>query len=159
VQQIQLSQKETMFLGDLKSYELLCIQKYGKYSEEAQDPLLRQIFQDLNSREQQHLRTIEQIMGGQAPTMNQGGQGQSQPQNLMQNLQANKSQQGFQSDAYLCNDLLASEKHAADAYNTAIFEFQDTNVRQALNHIQKEEQEHGEVLFNYMKTKGMYNVQ
>jgi len=44
-------------------------------------------------------------------------------------------------------------------YNISIFEFADANVRQALNHIQKEEQQHGEGIFNYMKSHGMYNVQ
>ncbi|WP_215828784.1 spore coat protein [Pelorhabdus rhamnosifermentans] len=34
-----------------------------------------------------------------------------------------------------------------------------TGVRQALNHIQKEEQEHVEGIFNYMNSHGMYNVQ
>ncbi|HBM76400.1 MAG TPA: spore coat protein, partial [Clostridiaceae bacterium] len=37
--------------------------------------------------------------------------------------------------------------------------FRDPNMRQALNHIQKEEQEHGEAIYNYMESKGMYNVQ
>ena len=52
-----------------------------------------------------------------------------------------------------------TEKYVSDSYNTAIFEFQDTNMRQALNHIQKEEQQHGEGIFNYMKSNDMYNPQ
>jgi spore coat protein CotF len=32
----------------------------------------------------------------------------------------------------------------------------DANIRQALNHIQKEEQQHGEGIFNYMQSKGYY---
>ncbi|HHW60872.1 MAG TPA: spore coat protein, partial [Syntrophomonadaceae bacterium] len=31
--------------------------------------------------------------------------------------------------------------------------------RQVLNHIQKEEQQHGEGIFNYMQNNGMYNLQ
>lgn len=161
MQQIQLSQKETMLLKDLKSHEEICIQKYSKYAQEAQDPQLSQIFQDLSSREQQHLQTIEQIMSGQVPPMNQGGQSQGQQtqQYQQQNLQSSQGQQGNQNDSFLCTDLLSTEKQVSEVYNTAIFEFQDTNARQALNHIQKEEQEHGETLFNYMKANGMYNVQ
>ncbi|WP_334307029.1 spore coat protein [Intestinibacter bartlettii] len=30
-------------------------------------------------------------------------------------------------------------------------------MRQVLNHIQKEEQEHGEEIYNYMNKHGMYN--
>lgn len=159
--QIQLSQKETLLLNDLKSYEQLCVQKSSMYSEQAQDPLLKQILQEVNNREQKHLETIEQIVSGQVPTLNQGGQSQSQLLNqAQQNVETNQAQQGpYQSDAFLCNDFLAFEKHASGAYDTAIFEFQDTNVRQALNHIQTEEQEHGQVIFNYLKANGMYDVQ
>ncbi len=64
-----------------------------------------------------------------------------------------------QTDAALCNDMLMTEKYVANAYNTAIFEFVDSNVRQVLNHIQKEEQQHGEGIFNYMSSNGMYNPQ
>ena len=31
-------------------------------------------------------------------------------------------------------------------------------VRQTLNHIQKEEQEHGKLLYDYMKVNGMYEA-
>ena len=64
-----------------------------------------------------------------------------------------------QSDASLLNDMLMTEKYVSSAYDTAIFEFTDSNVRQVLNHIQKEEQQHGEGLFNYMQSHGMYNPQ
>jgi spore coat protein CotF len=59
----------------------------------------------------------------------------------------------------LCNDMLMTEKYVSGTYDTAIFEFQDTNMRKALNHIQKEEQEHGEGIFNYMSSHGMYQTQ
>ena len=61
-----------------------------------------------------------------------------------------------QGDEVLCRDLLMTEKYVSGAYNTAIFEFSDTNARQTLNHIQKEEQQHGEGIMNYMKKKGIY---
>lgn len=64
-----------------------------------------------------------------------------------------------QNDAALCNDLLITEKYVSDTYDTAICEFTDTNMRQALNHIQKEEQQHEEGIFKYMQSKGMYNPQ
>ena len=164
---IQLSQKERMFLQDLKHHEQLCIQKYNKYSNEAQDPQLKQLFQNHATHEQQHFNTVNQILSGQVPSMNQGQgqQGQAQSQNqAMQSGQANamlsQANGNFnQNDADLANDMLSTEKYISGTYDTSIFEFQDKNVRQALNHIQKEEQEHGEGLFNYMKSHGMYNVQ
>jgi hypothetical protein len=61
--------------------------------------------------------------------------------------------------AALCNDMLMTEKYVSGSYDTAIFELKDANVRNALNHIQKEEQQHGEGIFNYMQSNGMYNAQ
>lgn len=59
------------------------------------------------------------------------------------------------SDSLLCNDMLMTEKFVSGTYDTAIFEFKDTAIWQTLNHIQKEEQEHGEGLSQYMHSKGM----
>jgi spore coat protein CotF len=93
--------------------------------------------------------------------MNQAQQGQQQQ--AQSSPQSSTQAQGAktnanQADAMLCSDMLMTEKYVSGAYDTAIFEFADTNVRQALNHIQKEEQEHGEGIFNYMSSNGMYNV-
>ena len=43
----------------------------------------------------------------------------------------------------------------SSVYDTCIFEFTDANAREALNHIQKEEQEHGQMLYDYMAAHGM----
>ncbi|MDD2554612.1 MAG: spore coat protein, partial [Desulfotomaculaceae bacterium] len=51
------------------------------------------------------------------------------------------------------------EKFISGSYDTAIFEAANSPVRQALQHIQKEEQQHGEGIFNYMQQHGMYNPQ
>lgn len=51
-----------------------------------------------------------------------------------------------------------TEKYVSGVYNTSIFEFKDTRVSDILNHIQKEEQKHGEAIFQYMDSKGMYNA-
>ena len=60
-------------------------------------------------------------------------------------------------DCYLCTDLLTTEKHASNLYNTCVFEFGQTALRQVLNHIQTEEQQHGEQIYQYMKTNSMYS--
>ncbi|MGI1657894.1 MAG: DUF892 family protein [Desulfitobacterium sp.] len=165
--QIQLSQKESMLLQDLKSHEELCIEKYTKYANEAQCSNLKQIFQKHGSHEQQHYNTINQIIAGQVPAMNQG-QSQQQGQGMQAQASGMQGMSGMQgqgnknynkNDFTIVNDMLSTEKYISGTYDTCIFEFQDKNVRQALNHIQKEEQEHGEELFNYMKSHGMYNVQ
>ncbi|QUH25599.1 spore coat protein [Serpentinicella alkaliphila] len=85
-----------------------------------------------------------------------------QSQNQQQNMQSNTNQNNLSSnlrnvsDEILCNDLLMTEKYVSGAYDTALFEFANTNIRQVLNHIQKEEQKHGEDIFNYISSHGMY---
>lgn len=155
---IRLSQKERMLLEDQKSHEELCVQKYTNYANQAQDPELKQLFKTHAKEEQQHYDTINQILSGTVPNMNQ--QGQQQSNQSQQNNLSNKGNAGMydSNDASLCGDLLVTEKYISGAYDTTIFECVDTNLRNALNHIQKEEQQHGEAIFNYMQSKGMYNV-
>ena len=155
---IQLGQKERALLEDQKSHEDICIKKYNNYAEQAKDPQLKQLFNTYAGQEQQHLDTINQILAGQQPNM--GQQKGQQQQQMQQAAGKGRLPAGdYQNDAALCNDMLMTEKYVSDTYNTAIFEMTDSNVRQALNHIQKEEQQHGEGIFNYMKNMGMYQTQ
>jgi spore coat protein CotF len=159
---LQLSQKEKSLLMDQRTHEETCVDKYAKYSNQAQDPQLKQLFNSHAAQEQEHLNTINQILSGQVPSVGgQQNQGQSQPQMTSGQGQMISSVQGNynQEDAKLCKDILMTEKFVSGAYNTAIFEFRDTNIRQVLNHIQKEEQQHGEGIFHYMQSQGMYQVQ
>jgi len=227
---MQLTQKESTLLKDLRSQEQLCIDKYAKYSNEACDEQLKSLFSQIRQREQQHLQTLDQIASGTVPQMQAQGGGSQQPmqmqgggsqqpmqaqggssQQSMQaqggsqqsgsqqgmnaqqqsgsqqgmNAQQGGSQQGMnaqqggsqqqsgsqqnmqfkpsncsaqekQKDAYLCSDALSTEKHVSSTYNTCIFEFSDSNVRNVLNHIQKEEQQHGDQIYKYMSANGMY---
>lgn len=154
---INLTQKERTLLQDQKSHEELCIKKYSNYANQTQDPQLKQIFTQHAQQEQQHLNTINQILNGQVPNVSQQGQQNQQAQTF----QPSPMQVGMtnQTDADLCKDMLGTEKYVSSSYNTAIFEFRDHNIRQTLNHIQKEEQEHGEDIFKYMESHGMYQAQ
>lgn len=165
---LALTQKEKSLLEDQKKHEQICVEKYQTYANQAQDPALKQLFNSYAEQEQQHLNTVTQMLAGQIPTMSsqqnqQSTQSQLATQNSMQNTAAtSSSSQGTatnQSDNTLCTDMLMTEKFVSGAYDTAIFEFADPNARQALNHIQKEEQGHGQGIFQYMQSKGMYNPQ
>lgn len=162
---LQLSQKEKSLLMDQKTHEETCVDKYSKYANQAQETQLKQLFNSYSAQEQEHLNTINQILNGQVPSVggqqNQG-QPQSQPQmtsgtqaSMTATVQGNYNQE----DAKLCKDMLMTEKYVSSAYDTAVFEFRDSNIRQVLNHIQKEEQQHGEGIFQYMQSQGMYQVQ
>ena len=170
---VTLSTKEEMLLQDQKSHEEQCILKYENYANLAQDEELKNIFRELGQKEVEHLNTINQLLSGSVPSMGGNSQQQSsqsqqssQPQQMQQTGQAQQGSinQSMPStvkltDKDMCMDMLSTEKFVSGAYDTAIFECKDTAVRQVLNHIQKEEQQHGEDIFNYMKSKGMYQVQ
>lgn len=149
-----------MLLQDQQNHEDVCIQKYTSYAQQASDPQLKQMFNTYAQQEQTHYDTVTQMLQGQVPSMQQGGQGQQQmATGQASSFNMSQMSQSSEDDEALCNDMLMTEKYVSSAYNTAIFEFQDTNARQALNHIQKEEQQHGEGIFNYMKQKGWYQPQ
>lgn len=153
---LQLTQKERTLLEDQKIHEEICIQKYTNYAQQVKDPQLKQLFEQYSSQEQQHYNTINQLLQGQQPATG-GNQG------IQQQMQQTQSQPNAgmanQEDAAYCTDMLMTEKFVSSAYDTAIFESANSPVRQALQHIQKEEQQHGEGIFNYMQQNGMYNPQ
>lgn len=155
---IQLSQKERLFLEDGKIQEDMCVQKYNNYAQQAQDPQLKQLFTKLAGEEQHHYDTINQLLQGQQPNLsqNQQAQPQAQPTQMQNNLQGAMNNQ---SDKMLCVDLLSTEKYVSNTYDLDVFESANPVVRQAMQHIQQEEQKHGEELFNYMNSHGMYTVQ
>ena len=152
---ISLSQKERSLLQDQQKHEQICVDKYSNYANQAQDAQLKQLFNSFASQEQTHLNTVNQMLAGQVPSMNQQGQQQAQP-TAQPTASAGMNNKN---DAALCNDMLMTEKYVSGAYDTAIFEFKNADMRNALNHIQKEEQQHGEGIFNYMQGHGMYNAQ
>ena len=80
---LKLSQKERLLLEDQKNHEEICIKKYNEYASRAQDPELKQLFSQYAQKEQQHLNTINQILAGQVPSMNQQ-QGQQSQQGMSQ---------------------------------------------------------------------------
>ena len=175
--QNQLSQKEKMFLQDLKSEEELCVTKYKEYAQQAQDSQLSQLFNKLASEEQKHYDSINQMLQGNMSGQSQGQQKQSSSQagqsgqsaggsmNVPKVLSAELNGQGSQnasgsnSDKTLLHEMLSLEKYVSGAYDTSIFESAQPAVRQTLQGIQKDEQSHGEQIFQYMSSHGMYQVQ
>ena len=160
--EITLSQKERTLLEDQKKHEQICIEKYTNYANQAKDTQLKQIFNANGQSERTHLDSINQLLSGKIPQMNQQqNQGSAQPvanPSSTTNMNNTQSSGVNLSDADMCTDLLMTEKYVSGTYDTTIFEFRDTKVRDVLNHIQKEEQKHGEAIFQYMESKGMYNV-
>ena len=149
-----LTQKENSLICDLKSQEQLCIDKYGKYEQDAHDPCLKSLFKNIKSTEESHLSTLSRIMSGEAVATNTAPTAVSQQLNCQTSTCTEEQKK---SDAFLCKDALAMEKHVSSMYDTSIFEFTSPALRDTLNHIQKEEQNHGEQLYEYMAKNNMYN--
>ena len=153
---MQLTQKETELLKDLKGQERLCIDKYTAHSQSAVDPQLKNLFSQIAGIEQNHFDTLTQIENGQTPQMNSGGGQQNTTPQFTANYGMENSKDKS-NDCYLCSDALSTEKHASSLYDTSIFEFSDSNLRDVLNHIQKEEQNHGKMIYDYMNVNSMYS--
>lgn len=150
---MQLTQKEKDLLKDLKDQEQLCIDKYTKHSSCANDAQLKNLFSELASVERGHLETLTKIERGETVTMQGTGGGSTKSFTATYDATDSPEKTG---DCYLCSDLLTTEKHASHLYDTCVFEFTDKNARDALNHIQKEEQEHGKYIYDYMSANYMY---
>lgn len=186
---VQLTQKEKMLLKDQMSHEKVCIEKYSNYAQKVQDPELRQLFNEYAAQEQHHYDALNQLLQGQAPSMSAGGSKQGQAAsmstsgsqqaqsaarfrqdqgqaaagqragNQQMSGQAGSAGVSGQADAVVLNDMLMTEKYLSGTYDTAVFESASPEIRQALQHIQREEQQHGEGIFSYMQAHGMYNPQ
>lgn len=149
-----LTQKEISLIKDLKGQEQLCIEKYSKHATAAHDPQLKQLFNRIAEVERGHLNTLTQIESGITPPTG-GGTATPMPSFTAYHTQTQAPEK--KQDCYLCSDLLATEKHASGLYDISVFEFGQTDLRKILNHIQTEEQEHGEMIYKYMKTNSMYS--
>ena len=155
--------KEESLLKELRSQERLCVEKYGRYAESAHDQCLKDLFGGIRQTETRHLQTLDQLFSGTVPQQQPQQSRQSQPQQTRQPLHQSagnhpaQNSPEWQQDSFLCSDALTMEKHVSGLYDTSIFEFSDPAVRQALNHIQSEEQGHGESIYSYMHQNGMYN--
>ena len=148
-----LTQKEQSLLKDMKGAEKLCIEKYAKAAESANDPQLQQLFSQLSNAEKKHLDIFEQIGQGEVPKP-QTGNAKAPTFTACYDKENNEQKQN---DCYLCTDLLAAEKHASHLYDTCVFEFIDPGVRKAINTVQAQEQNHGKSIYDYMSTNHMYN--
>ncbi len=151
-----LNQKEQTLITDIQSQEEVCVKKYHELAKMACDPQLKNLFSDIEQTEQQHYDTVTQIKNGSCPTIEPGSTSAKPDMTFTCTYDSLVKSTDMEHDKFLCSDALGNEKHVASVYNTDIFEFCDTKIRDTLNHIQKEEQQHGEMIYNYMHTNGMY---
>ncbi len=154
---MQLTQKESTLLKDLKTQEMLCAEKYSKHAQSAKDKQLSKLFTELSSIEQNHYTMLCSLEKGRVPKQNnsQSKSKSSNRQKTFKSVYSTQNTKDKQNDCFLCNDLLAAEKQASGLYNTCVFEFTNHDARKLLNKIQTQEQHHGKCIYDYMAANGM----
>lgn len=149
-----LKEKETQAIKDLQSQEQTCVEKYKRYAGQAKDSVLKELFQKLESEEQRHYESLQQVLSGKVPSVdcNDSEGKQYKPQATYDTLGQSEDKK---SDEFLATDCIATEKYVSSEYNSDVFTFADTCIRKLLADIQIEEQNHAEMLYKYKTANGM----
>ena len=150
-----LSQKETAALKDLQTQEKSCIEKYARQSQEANDRVLKALFESLSKEEQKHYDSLQQALNGQCPTDIDCNdcKGEYYQPRATYTVEDNSVEK--QKDCFLATDCIGTEKLVSGEYNNDVFIFGDTNIRKLLADIQIEEQNHAEMLWKYKTVNSM----
>ena len=149
-----LKEKERTTIQDLQTQEKSCIEKYGRYAQQAKDPELKNLFQTLQQKEREHYESLDRVLRGEVPQCNcNDSDGRDyQPKAA---YTAMSSPEDKQQDSFLATDCIATEKLVSGEYNSEVFAFGDSSVRKLLADIQVEEQNHAEMLYKYKTVNGM----
>lgn len=149
-----LTEKETTIIKDLQTQEQSCIEKYQRYSQEAKDPVLRDLFNNLEGKEREHYDSLGQVLTGRVPECNCNDRegAQYQPKATYTSMTNTEDKKN---DCFLATDCIGTEKMVSGTYNSDVFVFGDTKIRKLLADIQVEEQNHAEMLYKYKTVNGM----
>lgn len=149
-----LKEKERAAVEDLQTQEKTCIEKYGKYAQQAKDTELKNLFTTLQKKEQEHYDSLDQVLSGTVPDSNvNDSDGKNyEPKATYDSLTNSEDKKH---DAFLATDCIATEKLVSGEYNNDVFIFQDSKLRKLLADIQVEEQNHAEMLYKYKVANGM----
>ena len=131
-----LKEKERTTIEDLQTQEKSCIEKYGRYAQQAKDPELKNLFQTLQQKEREHYDSLDCVLRGEVPQCN-----------------CNDSDgRDYQPKATYT---AMSSPEVSGEYNSEVFAFGDSGVRKLLADIQVEEQNHAEMLYKYKMVNNM----
>ena len=149
-----LTQKETAALKDLQTQEQSCIEKYTRYSQEAKDPQLRDLFKHISTDEQKHYESLGQALNGSVPQVDcNDTQGRDYTPTAYYSSNDNSPEK--KADTFLVTDCIGTEKLVSGEYNSDVFIFGNSDIRRLLADIQIEEQNHAEMLWKYKTTNSM----
>lgn len=149
-----LTDKEQSTIEDLRTQEQSCIEKYRRYGKEAKDPVLRDLFGELEKKEQKHYDSLSQVLNGSVPSCDINDKdGKMYAPKATYDVMTNSEDK--KNDCFLATDSIGSEKMVSGTYNSDVFAFGDSDVRKLLADIQVEEQNHAEMLYKYKTVNGM----
>lgn len=151
---MELMEKEKAAIKDLQTQEQTCIKKYEKYSSEAKDPVLKDLFKSLQRKEQQHYDSLQQVLTGSVPSCNcNDSDGKNYEPKATYNAMTDSEDK--KKDNFLVTDCIATEKLVSSEYNTDVFVFANAALRKLLADILIEEQNHALMLYKYKTANGM----
>lgn len=149
-----LTEKETNAINELKAQEKVCMEKYEKYSCEACDTVLKDLFTNLHKEEEKHYNSLNQVLNGRVPSCDcNDADGKNYNPKMTYDSLSNSPEK--QHDCYLATDCIGTEKLVSSEYNTNVFTFGNSDVRKLLADIQVEEQNHAEMLYKYKTVNSM----
>lgn len=149
-----LTEKETTVLKDLLTQEKCCVEKYEHYASLAKDEELKQLFNELKQKEQEHYRTIGRMLEGEVPSCdcNDSEGNDYEPKGTYSKSEDSDDKKH---DNFLATDCIGTEKLVSGEYNTNVFACCSSAIRKVLADIQIEEQNHAEMLYKYKMANGM----
>ena len=115
-----LTEKEATSIKDLQTQEETCIKKYEKYSQQAHDTELKDLFQTLKRDEQEHYNSLGQVLKGSVPSCN-CNDSSGRDYNPKRTYDQMTNSQEKQEDCFLATDCIGTEKLVSSEYNTDVF--------------------------------------
>lgn len=149
-----LTEKEMTTIQDLQTQEKSCVEKYQRYSKEAKDPVLQDLFTRLQQEEQKHYDSLQQVLDGKVSDCDCNDR-DGKMYNPTATYDSMTNSEDKKTDCFLATDCIGTEKMVSGSYNTDVFVFGDSDIRKLLADIQVEEQNHAEMLWKYKTVNGM----
>ncbi len=149
-----LTEAEMNQIKNLQTQEASCVEKYARFTNEAHDPVLKELFSTIHKAEQEHYNSLGQVLNGTVPPCNCNDcKGKNYAPIASYTAMDNSSEK--QSDAFLATDAIATEKLVSSELNSGVFVFSNSDIRKLLADIQIEEQNHAEMLWKYKTVNSM----
>ena len=111
-----LKETERTAIENLRTQEKSCIEKYQKYAQQAIDPELKNLFEQLHKKEQTHYDSLTQVLDGTVPSSdcNDSDGRNYEPRAIY--TAASQSEDKMH-DAFLATDAIGTEKLVSGEYN------------------------------------------